>query len=324
MPAKRKTVANHADQEILYDQPKVDKNRVRVAGPFTVEATPFPTVLGLEEAKQPTDATAAVACSGESARQHEWKDELLKAGIRGKGGQKFEFAEVETLAGTTYLHATGLTKEGDQVAVSFGPEHAALEQRQVELAIQEARKLVPAPTFIVFAAFHFDPEAAKDIDELNWPGVTLLKAQMNTDLLTEDLKKERASNESFWLMGQPDVDLRQLEDGSWQVEVLGFDYFDTKRGDLVSGGTGKIAAWMLDPDYDERALYPRQVFFPMAGAKDGWAKLAKDLKGSLDEELLEAYRGTVSLPFEPGENRRCAIKIIDDRGIESLRILPLG
>jgi adenine-specific DNA-methyltransferase len=31
--------------------------------------------------------------------------------------------------------------------------------------------------------------------------VTLLKAQMNADLLTDDLKKKRASNESFWLIG---------------------------------------------------------------------------------------------------------------------------
>lgn len=44
---------------------------------------------------------------------------------------------------------------------------------------------------------------------MNWPGVTLLKAQMNTDLLTEDLKKKRASNQSFWLMGQPEVELRE-------------------------------------------------------------------------------------------------------------------
>jgi adenine-specific DNA-methyltransferase len=35
-----------------------------------------------------------------------------------------------------------------------------------------------------------------------------LKAQMNPDLLTDDLKKKRASNESFWLVGQPDVALR--------------------------------------------------------------------------------------------------------------------
>jgi adenine-specific DNA-methyltransferase len=65
--------------------------------------------------------------------------------------------------------------------ISFGPELAPLEQRQVESALEEAHKLVPRPQLVVFAAFQFDPEAAKDIDELNWPGVTTLKAQINED-----------------------------------------------------------------------------------------------------------------------------------------------
>ncbi len=65
---------------------------------------------------------------------------------------------------------------------------------------------------IVFAAFQFDPEAAKDIDETNWPGVTLLKVQMNTDLLTDDLKKKRSSNESFWLIGSPDIVVKKQKE----------------------------------------------------------------------------------------------------------------
>ena len=65
--------------------------------------------------------------------------------------------------------------------------------------------MVPRPKLVIFAAFQFDPKAARDIDETKWPGVMLLKAQMNADLLTDDLKKKRASNESFWLIGQPDV-----------------------------------------------------------------------------------------------------------------------
>jgi len=80
---------------------------------------------------------------------------------------------------------------------------------------------------------------------------------------------------------------------------------------------------MLDTDYDGRSLYPRQVFFPMAGEKEGWSLLAKTLKAEIDQELIEAYRGTVSLPFEPGEYKRVAVKIVDDRGIESLRIIQL-
>ena len=92
---------------------------------------------------------------------------------------------------------------------------------------------------------------------------------------------------------------------------------------MESGGSNKIAMWMLDPDYDGRSLFPRQVFFPMAGDEDGWAKLARNLKAEIDEELIEAYRGTVSLPFEAGEHGRAAVKIVDDRGIESLKIVEI-
>ncbi len=110
----------------------------------------------------------------------------------------------------------------------------------------------------------------------------------------------------------------------YQVTVHGFDYYNTKSGQIESGGADKIAVWMLDTDYDGRSLYPRQVFFPMAGENEGWAKLARNLKAEIDEELIEAYRGTVSLPFEPGEHKRIAVKIVDDRGIESLKVMGLA
>lgn len=57
------------------------------------------------------------------------------------------------------------------VAVSFGPEHAPLEQRQVEQAWEEAGTLSPKPDILLLTAFHLDPEAAKDIDEATkWIG----------------------------------------------------------------------------------------------------------------------------------------------------------
>jgi adenine-specific DNA-methyltransferase len=61
----------------------------------------------------------------------------------------------------------------------------------------------------------------------------------------------------------------------------------------------------------------------MAGEKDGWARLAKNLRAQIDEELIEAYRGTLSLPFAAGGRKRAAVKIVDDRGIESLKIVNL-
>lgn len=340
------SIQRNAPQETLYDQPYVDRTKTRVSGPFTVEAVPAPVVKPLSEVsnKDEESIDSSVARSGETLRQAEWREELLKTGIRGKNGQYIMFSRVEPLSGTRNLHAQAETRvdergadgvgedEGGYTAnqravISFGPEFAPLEQRQVALAIDEAQKLVPRPSLIIFAAFQIDPEAAKDIDELQWPGVNLLKVLMNPDLFTSDLKKKRVANDSYWLIGQPDVSLEKMKSGAhkdkYEVEVLGFDYYNTKKGTIESGGSERIAMWMLDTDYDGRSLYPRQVFFPMAGTNEGWSKLARNLKAEIDSELIESYRGTVSLPFEPGPNRRIAVKIIDDRGIESLKIVEV-
>jgi adenine-specific DNA-methyltransferase len=326
-----KSIANNEPpaQETLFDQPFVDNKKVRVTGPFTVEAVPSPTVLPVSEYELPKTSEDSIARAGETLRQAEWRSELLRTGIRGRGGQKINFSRVEPLAGTRWLHADAETNETSpqRVVVAFGPEHAPMDKKQVESAVIEAQKLVPKPKMVAFAAFQFDPEAAREVEETKWPGVTLINVQMNADLLTEDLKKKRASNESFWMVGQPDVTLEKVKDGDekgkYIIEVHGFDYYDTRTENVESGGVDKIAMWMLDTDYDGRSIFPRQVFFPMAGEKDGWARLAKNLKAEIDEERIEQFKGTKSLPFIKGPNGRIAVKIVDDRGIECLRIMNL-
>lgn len=289
---------------------------------------------------------AGIARSGETLRQSEWRDVLLKGGVRGKGGQTIDFARVEPLGGTRWLHADAETKgaKPERVAISFGPEYAPLEQRQVELAWEEARQLSPRPSILLFVYTDIDPEAGKDIAQLTpaKAGMTFLAAKIDADVWTKDLKKKARTSPSVWLVGQPDVELRRYDPGHaglkvgaththvtggsaplWQVEVRGFDYFNTSSGTIESGDTSKIAMWLLDTDYDGRSLYPRQVFFPMADEDEGWARLAKNLKAEIDPELIQAYRGTVSLPFEAGKHKRIAVKIVDDRGIESLRVIEV-
>ena len=325
----------------LYDQPEEDRSRNRVTGPFTVEAVPAATVTPIDELldRKDSEADASIARSGETIRQSDLREELSKTGIRGKGGQSIDFARLESLPGGKFLHAIGETKatmsedsecsglKAQNIVVSFGPKHAPLDAKQVELAIQEAENLRPSPDIVVFAAFQFDPEAAKDINETNWPGVTLLTAHTNIDLLTEDLKKKRSSNESFWLIGQPDVVVEKLADGEhvgkYQVSVQGFDYYNVANGALESGGADRIAMWTLDTDYDGRSVVARQIFFPMGGRKGGWNRLAESLGAAIDKDLIKQFAGTKSLPFEAGDFERVAIKIVDDRGIESLKIVAL-
>lgn len=317
-----KSIANNEPpaQEILYDQPEIDKTKVRVTGPFTVEALPAPVVKPLEDVLQNDDDI--------SAKQTDWRDQLLATGILGRGGARLEFSRVEPLSGTRYLQAEAETKEEAprRAVICFAGETKPLDSRMVALALDEAENLRPAPKLIVFAAFQFDPEAAKDIDSTNWPGITLLKAQMNTDLMTEDLKKKRSSDQSFWLVGQPDVEL--IKDGrsktKFKVKVNGFDYYDVKKGTVESGSTSRIAMWMLDTDYDGMCIEPDMVFFPMGGKKDGWNKLAKTLKTEINMDLIDKYAGNESLWFTAQPNTAIAVKIIDDRGIESLKVIRIG
>lgn len=85
-----------AKQRLMYDKPEPSKTKLRITGPFTVEAVPFPIVLSLEAAEGGAAATpsedqsyqTSIARSGETSRQQQWRDELLKTGIQGAVGQR--------------------------------------------------------------------------------------------------------------------------------------------------------------------------------------------------------------------------------------------
>ena len=305
------SIANNepSKEEVLYDQPLKDNKKARVTGPFTVEAVPSQTVQAVGQEKK-------------NSFKYEWLDEVRKSGIRGKKGIATDmyFVRLEKLSGFKYLHAEGETKNPRSIIISFGPEHSPLDKRQVELALREIEEKTEKPDILVFASFHFDPEASRLINEYSSKHTKAVQIQMNIDLQTSDLKK-KTSSDSFWLIGSPDVEVKNgPKEGEYTVEVHGWDYYNPSSGTIESGGQNKIAMWILDTDYDGRAIFPKQVFFPMSGKSDGWAKLAKSLKSEIDENLIEKYKGTKSLPFKEGKNKKIAVKIIDDRGIESLKI----
>lgn len=308
------SIANNepSKEEVLYDQPVKDNKKARVTGPFTVETVPSQFVQAVGQEKK-------------HSFKYEWLDEVRKAGIRGKKGiaTDMDFARLEKLSGFKYLHAEGETKNPRSVIISFGPEHSPLDKRQVELALKEVKEKKEKPDILAFVSFHFDPEASRLINEQSSEKLKMIPVQMNMDLQTSDLKKKSSSNESFFLIGSPDVEIKNRAGNNkdeYAVEVHGWDYYNPSSGRIESGGKDRIAMWVLDTDYDGRAIFPRQVFFPMAGKSDGWTRLAKSLKSEIDENLIEKYRGAKSLPFRKGKNEKIAVKIIDDRGIESLKI----
>jgi adenine-specific DNA-methyltransferase len=209
-----KSIANNEppEQETLYDQPEIEKRKVRISGPFTVEALPAPVVKPLDSEDE---GPAPFFHENAAKKQSDWMEELRATGILGRGGEKIQFSRVEALEGTKFLHGSAETKEETpdgrpnprHAAICFAGETLPLDTRMVNQALIEAENIRPKPAYILFAAFQFDPSAAKLIDDTKWPGVTLLKVQMNTDLMTADLKKKSSGSQSYWLVGQPDVEL---------------------------------------------------------------------------------------------------------------------
>ena len=81
-----------------------------------------------------------------------------------------------------------------------------------------------------------------------------------------------------------------------------------------------VPCWMLDGDYNGLCFRATQVFFPRTGA---WGDLRKALKGDYDDSVWNHLAGTRSAPFEPGEHKQVAVKVIDDRGNELLVVQPI-
>jgi adenine-specific DNA-methyltransferase len=81
-----------------------------------------------------------------------------------------------------------------------------------------------------------------------------------------------------------------------------------------------VPAWLLDTDYNGLCFHVCQAFFPRTSA---WESLKKALKGEYEEAIWAHLAGTTSAPFDAGDHRQVAVKVIDDRGNELLVVKHL-
>lgn len=333
-------ISANAEMEELVDKPEIEPGVVRVSGPFTVEG-----VIALEDghdtpiggAPETLDGfegegngTAAVV----NAEAHLDKIiRLLKAtGVDFPGNKNMTFNRLEPVTGASLIHAEGEWVNGDKrdrrVAVSVGPEVGNITSYQVEDVIRDANR--KGYDDVVFAAFGFDAAAQDAITSASHPKLRLHMALIRPDVAMGDLLKTQPGSQLFTVFTAPRVagPIRQ-PDGEYVVEVEGMDVYDPVTNTLHPTDKDRIAAWFLDSDYDGRTFCICQAFFP---DKTKWAKLAKALgdKGVVDEDKFTALSGLVSLPFPrparlgANDTWRVAVKVIDPRGNEGLRVLTLN
>ena len=345
-------IAAHAEQEELVDQPEVVHGITRVSGPFTVEAVlPAETSLDDIAAQSPIDgapealddafktsAPTGAAAEPQNAPAAEpqnataYLDQMLRLlkldGVRFPDNKVNRFTRLELLgASASGIHAEGrwvpegATDDDPEgraaVAVAFGPQYGPVTAKQVEQLIRAASRR--GYDDLVIAGFAFDGAAQAIIQDPQHPDLRVHMAHIRPDVnpAMAGLVKDTPRSQLFSVFGLPRSRVERVREDEWRVVMEGVDIYDPLTGAVVPTRQDKVAAWFIDSDYDGRTFCITQAFFPN---KDAWEKLEKALKGILPSEAFAALSGTESLPFPTGEHASVAVKVIDPRGNEVMRI----
>lgn len=345
-----KSIANSEQpaMEVLVDRPEVNDKVTRVAGPFVVEATIAPAqTVDLGEGTAAPEAQSLDAALGDAdaangglplqvaepagryadpATHIERMTQVLRQSktLRLPGNRELVLADIRRMTDSDAIHAEGLDAEGNRIAVVFGPEDGAISSDVVFEAAREAYFLkFPHLYFFGFAIQAKARELLEDRAKLRVPCTYVT---VTPDVAMSDLLKTSRASEIFSVTGLPDAVARKTgkknDDGAdlWEVELRGLDIFNPATMDQEDIPAQNLPAWMLDTDYDGMCFYATQVFFPKTAA---WDNLQKSLKAEFDPSVWEHLAGTVSEPFPIGPKRRVAVKVIDERGNELMRVLSV-
>lgn len=305
--------------EMLVDRPEEVSNVTRVAGPFVVEATIAPV--------QPLESSGdgEAVTEGDVSTHIQRMTEVLRQSktLRLPGNRELTLAGVRRTVDTEYLHAEA--KEGDKrIAIVFGPADGAISSTLVFEAAREAYFLKFERLY--FFGFAIEPNARALIEDERKLRIPSAYVAVTPDVAMSDLLKTTRASEIFSVTGLPDSTVRRAKkkgpEGQplYEVEMKGLDLFDPQSLDTESVGGENVPCWMLDTDYDGMSFYATQVFFPKTGA---WDNLQRSLRATFDDSVWAHLAGTVSEPFALGDRKRVAVKVIDERGNELMRVLEI-
>ena len=332
-----KSLANDepSEKETLYDQPEIDRKKLRVAGPFTVETLQAFDPVSPES----LDEEATTRENPERFEQRIF-EHLKSAGIKnGARNEQAVFVRVERL-GSAYLHAEGFypSKDGERKAyLHIGPQFGTVSKPAVNEAIKECRARGDAD-WLVILGFSFESDIQSQSVTTRMGSFEVTKARMHDDLLQEGLLKKDKKAASFVTIGEPDIGLIDHGD-TVQIEIRGLDIYDPIKDDVKARSVADIAYWMLDDHYDGSSFIVRQVFFCGSDEKDefnkwksGLSELAKrktkrkveqTLKIEIDDEAFDRLYGFQSHPIPKQPGRKIAVRVISQFGEESTKVLTL-
>ncbi|HOX70054.1 MAG TPA: site-specific DNA-methyltransferase, partial [Burkholderiaceae bacterium] len=342
-----KSIANGEppDTETLYDQPKEDKKKLRVAGPFTVE-----TLQGFEPLAPEGVATANTDPVDSQRFADRVFEHLKHAGI--KNGRKNEMAVFnrvdainEQMGDGGALHAEGWYADADgaerKAYFHIGPQFGTVSKKAVNDAILACRRRADGD-WLVILGFGFESDVDNRSVTLKVGSFEVTKVRMHDDLMQDGLIKKDKKAASFVTIGEPDIATvpATLADGSpgVAVEIRGLDLYDPMTDEVKERSAADISYWMVDERYDGANFVATQVFF-CGGDKDEFdkwkrglsalavasakAKAEKTLKLEIDDEAFERVYGLQSHPIRAQRGQRVAVRVISQFGEECTKVLVL-
>ncbi|MFZ4747921.1 MAG: site-specific DNA-methyltransferase [Sphingomonas sp.] len=316
------SIARAADVEYLYDKPYADPNRIRVAGPFTVESL-SPHRIVPADADELINITAREGIQTRapiSASQTDFAtmviEHLKTAGVHHvERGDRIAFTSLTPWPGE-YIGAEGRFLEGEterRAAIFIGPEFGTVSRVQLTAAAREAAEI--RFDVLIACSFAFDAHAS-DLTRLG--PLPVLKAKMNPDLHMADDLKNTGKGNLFTIFGEPDIDILEQPDGRIAVKVNGVDIYDPNTGKVRSNDVEGIAAWFVDTAYNEESFFVRHAYF--LGANDPYKQLKAALKAEVDEDAWATLYRDTSRPFARPTTGRIAVKVINHFGDEVMKV----
>jgi adenine-specific DNA-methyltransferase len=316
--------AEQPAMEVLADRPEELGDITRVSGPFVVEASIAPAqslqYSGSEEASQ-TETGADASTHIERMTQVLRQSKTLRL----PENQSLVLEGIRRVTDAECLHAEAVQPDGKQrLAIVFGPEDGAISSDVVFNAASEALYLKYAHLY--FFGFAIQAKARELLEDRKKLRIPCTYVTVTPDVAMSDLLKTSRSSEIFSVTGLPDFEVKALakksESGEplYQAKLLGLDIFNpaTLVQESIEGQA--VPAWFLDTDYDGMSFHATQVFFPKTSA---WDNLQKSLKATFDDSVWAHLAGTTSEPFALGNRKRVAVKVIDERGNELMRVVDV-
>ena len=308
------SIAQNADMEMLVDRPYVEKNVVRVTGPFTVESLSPHRVLPINARDEDIDARAKSEIKNESRFLEIILDNLKKSGVQNiQKKDKLEFESLEPWSSGQHIQFIGRYNGGKKAAICVGPEYGTVTRSLLVNAVRES-----CDYFDVLVVLGFAFEAYANNKMLNIGDFPVVCARMNHDLHMADRLKSGGGN-LFVSFGEPDIEIHDMNDNMATVEIKGIDIFDPATGEQRASNTEDIACWFVDTNYNGESFFVRHAYF-CGGGKDPYNKLKTALNAEINAEAWESLRATISRPFVKPIGGNIAVKAINRYGDEVMKV----